>query len=704
MELEKELERLNPYQKEAVLDESNALLVNANVGSGKTTVLTTKVKYLHEKKQIRYQDMVVLTFTNKAAAEIKGRLKEGAEALSEEETELFGTFHGVALSLLKKRLPIEQLGYTKEFTIMEADEEVDMALQLIEEEKLTIKYKNRLKKRLEQAQSGRMTGKIQDDIEILAKRLKEEKVKQNKMSFSDLLENAILLVDKLPEKPKWIIIDEVQDSDQRQLDFISCLKGEETSLFAVGDPNQVIYSFRGLPMDVFYRIREQYGAKEMSLPINYRSSGLIIEAARRFQQNGKRLVGEREAGHKIMVKRHYNAFQEACYLADRIKELYQAGVEYHEIAVFYRLQNQSQVMEDVFEREGIPFEVSLKKTVRDIPVLNFFIRVLRFAVNEKDTTSALLVLKDKEYGERRKSKDAALLVKERNIEKSGLLKRMIEFSKYALNFTSEEEVYQYFNLDTCIRPTASTYEEDREAILFILKKIFEVSREGKKPLMEAVKEFLNSSALYGIQVLTKETKQKTDAVKLMTLHASKGLEFTYVFLTGVNYGLIPLQAKDMEEEEEERRLFFVGMTRAKDFLELSYYTNPDYPRTMPGPSRYLSIIPKDLIESEDEEEKSVNLQELKRQVMKAREEAKQGVMEDKAEEETKQAKEEKREEEKKEAVKSLEEGGAKPTRQIRHPKYGIGTITREDDQILEAFFPPYGPKEFLKAFAEFEFI
>ena len=157
-----QLQRLNEYQKAAVFDESNACLVNANVGSGKTTVLITKVMYLHYEKQIPYEQMVVLTFTNKAADEIKERLYALEPEITEEQLWGFGTFHSVCLTMLKKMLPVENLGYTKEFMVMDPDEELGMAEQLILTYQLKIKYKNRLKKRLEQKNS-----KYQDDIEKL---------------------------------------------------------------------------------------------------------------------------------------------------------------------------------------------------------------------------------------------------------------------------------------------------------------------------------------------------------------------------------------------------------------------------------------------------------------------------------------------------------------------------------------------------------
>ena len=351
-------------------------LLQGDVGSGKTTVLITKVMYLHYEKQIPYEQMVVLTFTNKAADEIKERLHALEPEITEEQLWGFGTFHSVCLTMLKKMLPVENLGYTKEFMVMDPDEEFEMAEQLILTYQLKIKYKNRLKKRLEQKNS-----KYQDDIEKLKALLKEEKRRQDKMTFDELLDNTCKLVKmsaEIEEVSKknanlqdnentgmqdisWIIVDEVQDSDEKQLELIDCLKKTQTCFFAVGDPNQVIYSWRGSAFHIFYQLKTKYQATELTLPVNYRSSSEILAVARCFMQQGDTLQGGRENGDKIQIRNMYDPFQEADYLAGRIRDLHASGLPYREMAIFYRLQNQSEIFEHVFEKEGIPFEVSLKR-------------------------------------------------------------------------------------------------------------------------------------------------------------------------------------------------------------------------------------------------------------------------------------------------------------------------------------------------------
>ena len=198
-------------------------------------------------------------------------------------------------------------------------------------------------------------------------------------------------------------------------------------------------------------------------------------------------------------------------------------------------------------------------------------------------------------------------------------------------------------------------------------------------LYPGVKEFVNSSALYGIDSLSEDIRTETDTVKLMTLHSAKGLEFRQVYIIGVNYGLIPLLAKNDDEEEEERRLFFVGITRAKDDLELSYYTSSGDTRVSSGPSRYLSIIPHRLIDMEGIIQQDVDLQRFRHEILERKAIQEEPIVEV-----------------------PKEEDSLPVAKTVRHPKYGRGTVVREDDNMITVLFAGYGEKEFIKAFSELE--
>ncbi|WP_320927777.1 ATP-dependent helicase [Hungatella sp.] len=726
MDWEREWERLNPYQREAVTDENKACLVSANVGSGKTTVLTAKILYLHEVKHVSYRDMVVLTFTNKAASEIRERLVRADLSVTPEETENFGTFHGVALGLLKKRLPVETLGYTKDFMVMEPDEELELAHALIAEKKLKIKYKNRLRKRLAAAERVSAAGDAgvagsQDDLEILAGLLTEEKLRRNKMTFSDLMKNACLLMAKEEgEEEKsadiqWVIVDEVQDCDGKQLEFIDCFMAKGAKLFAVGDPNQVIYSWRGSAFHLFYTLKTRYQAAELSLPVNYRSCNEILEAARCFQQNGGALEGIRGSGEKIVVKNHYDSFQEACYLTDRIRELQKQGIPFDEIAIFYRLQSQSKVLEDVFSKNGIPYEVAVKTGIHEIPVLEWLLRLLRFLADPADRAAAVFVLSSREYGVGISAKKAEKLAEEgcagvcgrkeaseSGSEKAavpGLFEKMVSFARNGAEIKDTNAFYEYFDLNCSLKPNAASYGDDKANVRHFLDRMFAFMNAKDLKLPEGLREFLNSAALYGTsrELLPEADGAGEARVKMMTLHASKGLEFSHVFIIGVNYGLIPLRTKGIDGEDEERRLFFVGITRARNYLELSWYTNPDIFGVMAGESRYIRMIPSELVQGQEPERRTgtANLQELRRQVQMAKENGEKMA--------------ETEEVEKADGMKVMEEKApniesVSAEILVRHETYGCGKVVEEDDTMITVEFDGYGRKEFIKAFSCLEIL
>ena len=747
-----DLNKLNPYQKEAVLDESPACLVNANVGSGKTTVLTAKVRYLCEQKGVAPKDLMVLTFTNKAANEIRERLED---LTGKEEDLWFGTFHSVALRMLQTILPVEELGYTKEFQVCIPEEEMQMAQQLITEQNLQIKYKNRLKKRLDQSRqkSGRKPKDYGDDFERLCTLLEEEKKKQNKMTYEELILHTGQLLQSHPEilRPLWLIIDEVQDCDQSQLDLLDSLMGKDSHLFAVGDPNQVIYSWRGSAFQIFFQLKNRYQARELSLPINYRSSGTILSAARRFLQNGSTLEGVKDEGGKVQIRKQYDPFQEAEDLAARIRELHMQGIPYHEIGILYRLQNQSALLEQVLTRNGIPVHVAVKEKMKDIPVVQWFFHVLRFCVNHSDTTSGVEALCNKTYGEGWTTKKALQQIRRLETEEtlpkdSPLFSGMVNVQEDVFVTATTDQLWERFSLDRYLMPSRAGYREDKVRIMGIFAGIREKG---------SVREFLNDVALYGIPLLysvgktnpvaenqitedlttncsntedfdgkeqtyigimkkEKFREEAEDAVQLMTFHPSKGLEFTCVFIIGVNDGLLPLRGTGFEQEEEERRLFFVGMTRAKEQLELSYYTSPDGYGILPGSGKYLKMFPKDLIEGLDEPKyaegsAAEHLQAMKWQILQAREERTLQMPEedfrtispeiDVEKPDTDPCRhEEKEENPAKGATNHTDADSAANQPRVAHEKYGVGTVISENEDTITIRFDDYGEKELLKMF------
>ena len=689
MEMDALLQKLNPHQRQAVLDGGRALLLKANVGSGKTTVLIVKALYEHVRGGVPLRDMVVLTFTNKAADEIRSRMRAADPQAGEGDMPWFGTFHSVAMKLLQTRLPVEELGYTPAFSVLDPDELVELANRLITEHRLTIKYRAKLAKRLEACRAGQAlygVMKQADDLGRLCGLIADEKRRQNKMDFDDLLDNVALLLKKGDWSPRWIIIDEFQDCDEAQLALIRAMASEDTRLFAVGDPNQVIYSWRGGGSDVFRRFKQDYQAKELSLPLNYRSSSTILEAARCFLEDHSELSGVRQPGSGILVRSLYSPFLEADYLADKILGLHEAGVPWQEMAVFYRLQRQSGILEDVFSRRKIPFAVSARKTLRDIPVLQWLLRLLNAGVHETDRNSLLSVLTDKAFGEGFTEARAKKVLETGS--GSPLYAKIRGFSAWAADCTDAQAIYGYFGLDSRLSPTSASFAENNAYVRAFLDRLADYQDDGALDFLHRLADFLNASVLYGTDFVD-VSSAPADAVRLMTLHACKGLEFRHVFIIGVNDGLIPLRndsgrAKDMDEE---KRLFFVGITRAKDTLELSYYTNPDHPRILPGESCFITMLPPHLLDGGDAAAPATaDLQAYRRMVLENRG---RGAADIFGAPESAEA--------------SVPAPPANAARKARHPKYRDGFIEAEDDDTVTVVFEGYGAKTFSKDFCPLEF-
>ncbi len=681
------LQKLNAEQSQAVLDESRAALVNANVGSGKTTVLIAKVLYQHLQRQIPLADMVVLTFTNKAASEIKNRMIAADPDAGDEDMPWFGTFHSVAMKMLQTILPVAELGYTADFSVLAPDEEVEMAERLIAEHGLRIKYQKKLTKRLEAYRSGQTlygVMKLEDDIGRLCDFIALEKKRQNQMDFDDLIYNATRLLKKGDWSPKWIIIDEFQDCDGSQLALIQALASEATRLFAVGDPNQIIYSWRGGSQNVFAKFKRECQAKEFSLSLNYRSSATILDAAKCFLEERCELTGVREPGSGIVVRNHYNPFQEADYLADKMARLHEAGAPWQEIAVFYRMRRQSETLEEAFRRKGIPFTVSVRKTLKDLPPLQWLFHLLSASVNQADRNSLYWVLMDHQFGEgltQRQVREA--LATGRG---SVLYSKARNFSHWAKSGKAAGEIYDYFGLDGYLAPTSVSFQENKDYLLAFLDKFEEYLVKSAQDFLSGLRGFLNSAALYGTNFFA-EAEQSADAIKLMTLHSCKGLEFRYVFIIGVNYGLIPLRAdkdRGRRDLEEEKRLFFVGITRARDYLELSYYTNPGNPRVLPGESGYLSMIPEHLLVKDAAASGHADLQAYRRSILENRKAELADPL----------------------ALQPAAKANApneNVKRKVAHPKYGVGFVEAEDEDTITVSFGAYGVKIFAKAFCPLEF-
>lgn len=307
-------------------------------------------------------------------------------------------------------------------------------------------------------------------------------------------------------------------------------------------------------------------------------------------------------------------------------------------------------------------------------------KILRFSVNPRDRQTGEDVLLNPGFGEKLTKKKVRDLLEEGK-GKSFLYEQMKGFQDWSSSQTKIpkwREIFDYFGLGEAFGPTSAGYKEKEEQAGKLLEWLRVYCEKKELSLWEGTRAFLNDGALYGMDLgeIMGEREEFLKGVRLMTLHASKGLEFHRVYLIGVNQGLIPLRCKTMEQEEEERRLFFVGMTRAKEELELSYYVNPREPGVFGEGSRYLLGIPPELLDWEEDVRKGRGEETLRKLGREVREELR----------------------------KKKEAENMAPVLRVRHRKYGEGILLSQNELTVEVEFPGYGRKQFLKALGEIEFL
>jgi len=669
-------EQLNDYQKAAVVDQHRILLLNAHVGSGKTTVLLHKILYWHLIYQLPLERLFALTFTNKAADELLERFKEFGVHYTDQAVRYFGTFHSLARKLLEHHLPLDQIGYQKGFTILSEEDRFEYINRLIALRQLTIKYPKRVIKRIERYKKEGQTlygvMKYEDDLETLVSLLSKEKANDNVMSFDDLIDYSVSLLESNPALNLCdaIIIDEFQDSDTQQLQLIQLLTDSKTNLFAVGDPNQTIYTWRGSNPRIFDDFQRKTNAHTMSLPINYRSKSSILDVAKVFldDQHPEEIKGNRGSGNPITIKKHYNDFQEALYLAEKIKEMVAGDSRYNDIGIFYRKQCMAQSFEQVFETEGIPYEKSLRKNIRDIPVLHWFICLLKSCMNPHDSHSLNTVLLDDHFGPF-PNKTAMKKALETPDREHPLISRIQTFTQTDVAL---DDLYDYFDLDKALKPNSADYEENKDYIVRFIEKFKAYWTTSTLDKNAFIKEFINNATLYGAQIIDERLNMDQDSVKLMTLHASKGLEFKHVFISGANDGIIPMLNHHYDYDNEEMRLFFVGITRAKDKVEISYHISPTHGGhfALSAPSRFIDMIPDSLKRLVDQVAKPVDFNQL---IQKIRNKRKQQTEE-------------------------------KPVPKVRHEKYGVGKLVSKENGRITVDFEDYGEKKFMEDFVKLEYL
>ncbi|PXY02464.1 hypothetical protein DF185_07380 [Marinifilum breve] len=692
------LKKLNLYQQQAVFSEDQKLLLSAMVGSGKTTVLTHKVLYLHFIKGIPLSQMAVLTFTNKAAREIKERILsfyENSTPPNSDELRYFGTFHSVARQLIKEHPKLQELGFTPDFSIMDQEAKEDFLQRLIVSHELDVKYRNKLDKRLKlyrnekQIIYGNM--KNPDDLVQLLNISRKEKQANNLMDFDDLI-SVINWQLKLKKTfiPEWIVVDEFQDCNQEQIELIQNLSDDRSHFFAVGDPNQSIYAWRGSTNVIFQNYIEDQSFVIMRLPLNYRTSGQLLNAAScLLQQDNDALQATRDQGKKLIIRNHFDDHQEAYYYVQKFKEVHQHGTPRTEIAVLFRTRQQIAIFESIFQLEGIPCEVVSKTKLREQAALFWLQNILLSGLHPNDMDSILRVftstdfgclkagkrllstfskfIEGKEFASKLEAFSCFLSEKyKKHAEYIDLCQRLMGLADYLRSRKRDVNLYQYLSLDFFLKPTSINYKDDVADIKNALNELDHYTLKNYfGDWLEIYRAAMSQVSLEGHFQINSGIQTETKGVSLLTIHAAKGLEFDHVYLSGANSGIIPLERKKAgyDHLKEEKRLLFVALTRAKNHMEISWHTKSSAWNAQDGPSYFLNSIPSALLEKVDTAPtKDSELETTPK-------------------------------------VELNDDSKWKVGTKVKHPKYGTGEIKSCNEQDVVCDFGKFGEKSFASAWA-----
>ncbi len=620
---EKILEGLNPAQREAVECVDGPLLVIAGAGSGKTRVLTHRIAYLID-QGIPPSNILAVTFTNKAANEMKERIERLLGGEYGDEKPLVGTFHAVCLRFLRSHLHL--LGYENNFVIYDtADQEALMKKILADLSLDTKTYAPRaILSKISQAKNqligpGDFSMKAHNQFMMAAADCYKEyqyRLKQSQaLDFDDIIMKTIELFRAHPEileeyqnRYQYIMIDEYQDTNYAQYVLVDSLAKKYSNLMVVGDADQSIYGFRGANMSNILDFQKHFpDVKMVKLETNYRSTGNILEVAHSIivknkSRHEKRMKTERGAGEKIEIMALHNARDEASEIAQRISNAKRENLSlsYNDFAVLYRTNAQSRVMEESFMRYAIPYKIIggvkfySRKEIKDI------IGYLRVIQNKQDTVSLLRIINTppRKIGPKTievlnsaaRSLGMSLFdamsacegISDLSDAKKATIKKFVDLMEHLkekaheynvaglLKYLLVETGYKEFLLENSEVTKDKNQPGDGQTRLENIYELISVaSKYNELEPMISLSTFLEEISLIAdVDSLTDED----NAVVLMTIHSAKGLEFPYVFVAGLEEGLFPHFNSLMSPEdlEEERRLMYVALTRAEDKLHLSF--------------------------------------------------------------------------------------------------------------------------------------
>ena len=628
------LDNLNDKQKEAVLYNDGPLLIIAGAGAGKTKTLTSKIAYIIDEHLATPYNILAITFTNKAAKEMRDRLYL---LIGDEARKLqVSTFHSFGLKLLRENY--ELLGYDRNFVIMDSDDSLTVVKKIIKDLDYDPKVYNpkAIRNKISSCKNELISAKayeryaVSDYEQVIQKVYEkyEKKLQQNNsVDFDDLLILPIKLfrehqdvLEKYQNLYQYVLIDEYQDTNQAQYILTKMISEKNRRITCVGDDSQSIYSFRGANYKNILNFENDYkDAKTILLEQNYRSTGNILDAANQVIKNNrdrkdKNLWTNKGPGEKIKYYRAYNERDEAQYVIRKIKELVNRNVEYKDIAVLYRTNAQSRVVEEEMLKENLPYRVIgsfyfySRKEIKDL------IAYLRLIHNSKDNVSLLRVINTPKRGiglktiENLTTKADTEGISIYDAIESGKeleFKKTIEKLKnVAEDLTLTELIDKVLDASGMKKELESEQTLEAEVRLENLEEFKSITKafEEKEGLISLEDFLLEISLVSDVE----EYKDDPNRISLMTVHSVKGLEFDHVFVIGMEEGLFPHMNSLMENValEEERRLCYVAITRARDDLHLVNARR----RTLFGKeqvnpvSRFISEINPDLLETNVKDE------------------------------------------------------------------------------------------------------
>ena len=631
---------LNERQREAVRTTEGPVLILAGAGSGKTTVLVNRIAYLIYEKRVRPYNILAITFTNKAAGELKDRLIGMLDVDGEDVWA--STFHSSCVRFLRR--DIEKLGYASQFNIFDRADQIIVVKECLRELNISDEKfpPKQVLTRIGRAKDNLLTppefAKLSGGdyyINEIAKiyHLYQEKLKAyGALDFDDIIMLTVRLFEENPavldfyrNKFRYILVDEYQDTNHAQYRLVSLLAGGHRNLCVVGDDDQSIYKFRGANIENILGFEGQFpDAKVVKLEENYRSTQTILNAANGVIKNNigrksKSLWTSKESGEKITLHCAQTEYDEARFIAEKIEA---DGRGYKDYAVLYRTNAQSRVIEDMLTRAAIPYRVLGGLRFYDRKEIKDVIAYLRLISNHSDNVSLKRIINEPKRGIGKTTVENAEAIAGRLgvsiFDVVADAKAHADIARAAVRLADFAALIN--RLSELSASTDAALSEFLTRVLTETGYLIDLECENtveSRSRLENIGEFINSAKEYeaaeeepslagfleniALVADVDNYDETQEAIVLMTLHSAKGLEFPVVFLAGMEEGVFPGRLFDgsIEELEEERRLAYVGITRAKERLYLTHAsTRRVFGNTMHSrPSRFVAEIPQELIET-----------------------------------------------------------------------------------------------------------